>query len=562
MRLITSPTNLQPSAGFDRQLSEVVFSFKVDCPSDFDCAPETVCPPEPLDEPEINYLAKDYASFCRLLLDRLSVIMPAWQERNSADVEVMLVELLAYVGDHLSYFQDATATEAYLGTARQRISVRRHARLLDYFMHDGCNGRAWVCFQYEGALGLTLPEGTQLLTRGPIDDPRVAPTDLARVLAEEKPEVFETLHSVTLQAARNEIKFYTWGDSDCCLPAGATRATLIRTPGLALVPGDVLILEEVKSPTTGLGADADPAHRHAVRLIAVDPTVEDTLPVPSVKLIEVAWAAEDALPFSLCLSAVTYQDELITDISVTRGNVVLADHGLRVSPLEELDPVPETGSYRPKLKHSPLTQQGRVPDPENQDDLIVFDPTAPASAAMHWDLRDVQPCIRLLDGTVEWTPQRDLLHSDRFATEFVVEVERDGVAYLRFGDDVLGQRPAAGKGFKADYRVGNGVAGNVGAGAIARVVGANPWADNVEPAKDGSKNNKHNGAGNDQVNTRTRLAIVSTEQTRDNLTYAHKTWDQRPHVRPGGIVICHLLVIENTAYASYDRSRHRHTGRA
>ena len=472
LRLIASPTDLHAPAGFDRQLSEVAFSFKVDCPSDFDCAPEDVCPPEALPEPEINYLAKDYASFRRLLLDRMSVIMPSWQERNPADVEVALVELLAYVGDHLSYFQDAAATEAYLGTARQRISVRRHARLLDYFMHDGCNARTWVCFDYQGAPDL-LPEGTKLLTRGTVDAPRVASVDLDQVLREEKPEAFETLHPITLQVARSEIKFYTWGDSDCCLPAGATRATLVKKPDLVLAPGDALIFEEVKSPTTGLPQDADPAHRHAVRLISVDATVEDTLPATAVKLIEIAWAAEDALPFPLCLSAITDRDERITDVSVARGNVALVDHGLRVAPLEELERVPNGGSYRPKLQQSPLTQQGQVRDPQNPDVLVVFDATAPASAALRWDLRDVQPWIRLLDGGVDWAPQRDLLGSDRFATEFVVEVEADGVATLRFGDNVLGQRPEPGTHLKAKYRVGNGVAGNVGAGAIARIVSDN-----------------------------------------------------------------------------------------
>ena len=60
------------------------------------------------------------------------------------DIGVALVEVLAYVGDYLSYYQDAVATEAYLDTARQRISVRRHARLVDYRMHEGCNARAWV----------------------------------------------------------------------------------------------------------------------------------------------------------------------------------------------------------------------------------------------------------------------------------------------------------------------------------------------------------------------------------------------------------------------------------
>jgi len=41
---------------------------------------------------------------------------------------------------------------------------------------------------------------------------------------------------------------------------------------------------------------------------------------------------------------------------------------------------------------------------------------------------------------------------------------------LRFGDDRFGLRPAVGTAFNASYRIGNGAAGNVGAGAIAHVV--------------------------------------------------------------------------------------------
>ena len=80
------------------------------------------------------------------MLDRLAITLPQWQERSPADLGVMLVELMAYAADHLSYYQDAIATEAYLGTARKRVSVRRHARLLDYLMNDGCNARVWVVF--------------------------------------------------------------------------------------------------------------------------------------------------------------------------------------------------------------------------------------------------------------------------------------------------------------------------------------------------------------------------------------------------------------------------------
>src|SRR5260370_33274470 len=133
-----------PPDGFDLLLSAVQFSFKVECPNDFDCRPTRECPPEPRAEPELDYLAKDYNSFRQLMLDRMSALMPQWTERNVADLGITLVELLAYVGDHLSYQQDATATEAYLGTALHRVSARRHARLVDYRMHDGCNARAWV----------------------------------------------------------------------------------------------------------------------------------------------------------------------------------------------------------------------------------------------------------------------------------------------------------------------------------------------------------------------------------------------------------------------------------
>ena len=46
-------------------------NLKVECPSDFDCSAEQRAAPEMAQEPVIDYLAKDYASFRRLMLDRL-----------------------------------------------------------------------------------------------------------------------------------------------------------------------------------------------------------------------------------------------------------------------------------------------------------------------------------------------------------------------------------------------------------------------------------------------------------------------------------------------------------
>jgi Baseplate J-like protein len=491
LRLVAGEGRSDPPDGFDPQLASLRFTFKIDCDSDFDCAPVDECPPENLPAPLIDYLAKDYGSFRRLMLDRLSTIMPDWKERNPADMQVALVEAVAYLGDQLSYYQDAVATEAYLGTARQRISLRRHARLLDYRMHDGSNARAWIYFYVEpgsAADGYTLSAGTPLLTRGQSTAAIVSPSDYAQVLQQEAPTVFETLHDLTLHSAHNGIRFYTWDDEDCCLPKGATRATLYNTPQLSLQVGDVLIFEEAISPATGLPEDADPAHRCAVRLTEVttqdknkNPLVD---PLHNMPIVEIAWDAQDALPFPLCLSAqidTGTGPQLVPDLSLARGNILLADHGLTVSG-EDLGLLGTDAAGRlieRTLQNGPLTQQGHARDRFGQPVLdannqpVVFDPSAPAAAAFQWQLGDALPAARLrehADQVYTWLPQHDLLASSRFDRDFVVEVDNDSLSHLRFGDGFHGAVPRPDVDFTADYRIGNGTAGNVGAEAISRVV--------------------------------------------------------------------------------------------
>jgi hypothetical protein len=495
LRLLGAAGGTEPPAGFDAQLAVVHFSFKAGCPGDFDCAPVDDCPPSRLPQPEIDYLAKDYASFRRLMLDRLAVTMPEWHERSPADIGIVLVEALAYAADHLSYHQDAVATEAYLGTARRRVSLRRHALLLDYRMHDGAAARAWVALGIDAAANdAVLPgprtieggavedaPGTLFLTRSPglppVIDPRVAER---AVLAGAQP--FEALHDLTLRAAFNELRFYTWGDEDCCLPRGATSAFLLN-PGDALADlerGRVLVFEEVRGPDSGRLEDADPTHRHAVRVTAVSFTEDPLFPeedgaapeAQRLRVAEVHWAAADALPFPLCLRDVTdpAQPAARVPVSVARGNVVLVDHGLTHA-AESLPPVPKRGAYRPSPGEQPIAFQPRVVTAAGES--VPFDADAPASAALHTDPRSALPAVRLREtsaGGRLWLPAPDLLDSDGFDREFVLEVEEDGPAHIRFGDGVHGRMPPRGARLSASYRLGGGRAGNVGADAIAHVL--------------------------------------------------------------------------------------------
>lgn len=489
LRLVTDALNDAVPPGIDPQLAAIEFSFKVECPSPFDCAPQHLCPEVPESAPVIDYLAKDYASFRRVMLDRMSALMPQWKERSPADLGVMLVEALAYTADQLSYQQDAVATEAYLGTARRRVSVRRHARLMDYCVGEGCNARTWVQIQVSADVvrvdpaDPAIPIGTKLTTRIPgqliaiADDPRVY---------ERADIIFETMESAqSLFADHNELRFYSWSDERCCLPKGTISATLAgHHPQLK--SGMILLFEEVIGPETGSPSDADPTRRHVVRLdrvVATDPgggSLRD--PVTNQLVTEITWHPEDALPFPLCLSAATsagYRDV----VSVARGNLVLADHGVTFEG-EALGSVPEPFLFMPRSKEADrCAVLTREPVPPRFRPSLSKGPLTHAAsaynhansarAALQWDLREVRPSISLtgINGTEtrSWMARRDLLNSGAEADEYVVEVDNDGSGTIRFGDDVHGRRPESGTAFTARYRIGNGRAGNIGADSLVHI---------------------------------------------------------------------------------------------
>jgi hypothetical protein len=98
-----------------------------------------------------------------------------------------------------------------------------------------------------------------------------------------------------------------------------------------LSAGDILILEEKYGPVTHNPADANPAHRQAVRLTRVNFSVD---PVSLVRIVEIEWDHADALTFPVCISSIGPVEDgcqLKHDISVAHGNVVLVDHGVTLA---------------------------------------------------------------------------------------------------------------------------------------------------------------------------------------------------------------------------------------
>jgi hypothetical protein len=414
--------------------------------------------------PLIDYRAKDYTAFRTALADFARARVPGWDD-HPADLGTTLMELLAYAGDHLSYYQDAVMNEAWLATARQRESVRRHALLIDYRMHDGCAARTFVHVRIgpRPAAGGALPPPRS--ERAPVSG--VVPEGTEFCTAPDGSGGGETCFSAMartrLHEDLNELTLYDWGSRNSTLLPGATGFDLAGAQPLQ--SGDWLLVEEVKGPRTGRPSEADPARRQVVRVAQVQATAD---PLTGQAVTRVVLDGADALQHEFIIAAEGEDGQPLTGITAVRGNLVPAEHGRLVT--ETLPAVQRTENVlRVRLGEGPVTQRS------------PFDLRSPAAALLSPDPRQAAPRVEVTvipprGAARTWRPVPDLLSAGAFAEVFVAEIGFDGSATLRFGDGFQGRRPTPGSVLAVAYWAGSGTAGNIGAEALV-AMGPNPERD-------------------------------------------------------------------------------------
>jgi hypothetical protein len=139
----------------------VTLSFPGGCP---DCGDRQVDLPAPLPPvgDDFDWHVRDHDGFRLAMLEELAARYPERTRWTPADLEVVLVEVLAAVLDQLSDQLDRVTSEAYLESARRPESVRRHLALLGYDATRVAVARGEI----------TLPEGESM--DGPLARRRLA----------------------------------------------------------------------------------------------------------------------------------------------------------------------------------------------------------------------------------------------------------------------------------------------------------------------------------------------------------------------------------------------------
>ncbi|SEK59781.1 hypothetical protein SAMN04515665_103139 [Blastococcus sp. DSM 46786] len=436
---------------FDR----ATFDFHIDCPAG-DC--RAVAGAErtaPGPEPAVDLVTKDFDGFVRVAQDWALATDPNWSDLDPASTEQLLLELVAHHADLLSLHQDRVVQEAFVDTARQRSSVRRHAAFLGLPLDEGASASAVVALDVGAGRSGYLPAGTRVVRRE--DRGRVTATFVTAA-----PALLDARWNAGLadRADRGDLVPAAWpGAPDAVVPAGATSLLLLGWNSGLLAGQQVALVQ---------GTDA-----HVGTLVGVEEfeapgwTDEPTaLPGTAIRQVTLlAWDAPTTVSFAPW--ADPGRPLLVT------ANLVPATHG-----------DPRRAVNRPADGSIPLGATRRdavlaTDVPTGQVQLRAL--RTPESGVLVED--GTRPALALAIGGEEWHWQPDLWTSAGFDPHYSTERDEDGSVWLLFGDGRRGRAvpvppgtaPAAGLGFDpADpaglielaYRRGRAEDGNLGAFAL------------------------------------------------------------------------------------------------
>jgi hypothetical protein len=468
------------SPDFDPVLSELPFKFRPGC-FNLNCIPVGDNAPAP-DEPAIDYLARDYDSFRHVLIAAMMQRVPGWQPTSEADLDQVLIDLIAAEGDELADFQDRVMNEAYLARARKRATLARQARLLDYHIHEGNQAGTWLVAQV--AADGTLPAGFGAWTHEKWDTPGSV--------------VFASEAAQRCFVRLNELLPYDWGGTVNALEAGSTEADLTLAGGLAqadaealrdtLLQPDVqqLLIQQDLNPETGTVNGRDPAARQILRLLPLGGplaravALKDPVPDPVTAVVRwfvrVRWRAEDRLQRRYCTTTRCPGRDPVTGVSKLYGNLIWVTQGRpRVTtfrpPAAPLGGADESAfAAQDEASWQPLSRQsGPEQLPAGTLLTLTRGPLAYRDTPPGGDAPTASTLEVRVQGIADpWAEQSDLIESQGDDQHFVVETDELGTSRLRFGDGVNGAALAEDAVVVCRYRVGQGESGNVGAERVTR----------------------------------------------------------------------------------------------
>jgi hypothetical protein len=482
-------------AQLDPLSDSLLFDFKQACETGLDCEADRACPADPLEDVAVDYLARDFHSLRRALLDFSAARYPDWKEPVEADFGSMMMEVMAALGDHFAYQQDRIDAEARFGSATQRASLAAHAKLVDYRPQRGQPASGPVLFT--AVAGGVLPADSRVWAR----------TGAETALA------FSTVAPLWVHPFWNSLPAHQPDASATCIGHGATALMLRSSPAQAAQtpPGvsraDFLLGKRVMLLSDPADASR-PRRAIPVTLTAVrefsDPLVLSA-GLPSF-VTEIHWSASEAvaveLPFdglsvAFNLVEVAAGEPVVEHLRIGDEAALSAHHGALAADLaarmaalppavEREGPLLRDGTGRDIILRHGLaaTEAGSLRHvASGLPDITVAQVRPPLALPVPLPVDDAELFgLFVNDPAADWSYVDDLLSADLDSTQYTLEpglwrtVQRhqqpvghfafrdyaaNGGWTLRFGSGDFGRAPPDGAVLRVRYHSDPGVAANL-----------------------------------------------------------------------------------------------------
>ena len=176
---------------------------------------------------QIKYRIGTFATFRETMLEAIAAepALAALTTRNSDDYAITLFELLAAMGDVLTFYNERIANELFLRTAAERDSILRLVRMIGYELRPGLAATTLLAF------GLDAGAET-----------RIAPR--LRVMSvpgqDETAQTFETVEDVAAHGDLNAVPIFAPGSPVNAFQKGQTSA-LLNDAAAAVAEADQVV---------------------------------------------------------------------------------------------------------------------------------------------------------------------------------------------------------------------------------------------------------------------------------------------------------------------------------
>jgi hypothetical protein len=152
---------------------------------------------------DFDWQVRDFESIRKFMLEELAARFPERKRWTPADIEVVIVEVLAAVLDHISDMVDRIAAEGFLETARRPSSVRR---LLSFIGFDAAQAQGLTVDVSEAGEKKTNQQLERLWSQNPVlmenarrEGPRAIHEQKRMVTVDDYKEQLES-HPLVLRA--------------------------------------------------------------------------------------------------------------------------------------------------------------------------------------------------------------------------------------------------------------------------------------------------------------------------------------------------------------------------